>query len=273
MNTVPVLINGRPGHRIDVFDRGFQYGDGLFETLLVADWQPLHWLAHLARMEEGCRRLGLPMPDQDLLHQEARQLCRERSQGVLKILLTRGVGGRGYRPPVPAVLTRVISLHPLPSDIETRRREGLRLRLCQTPLGVNPWLAGIKHCNRLEQILARCEWDDPDIHEGLMCDVNGWLVEGTVSNLFWLRKGTVYTPKIDRCGIAGIVRGWVMERLRTWHAVVREVRVLPECLLEAEEVFVTNSVMGIVPVTEWVCRNRLWPVGRMTRRLQSAFRQ
>jgi len=272
MNTPPVLINGRPGHWIDVFDRGFQYGDGLFETLLVAEGRPFLWPEHVARLERGCGRLAIPMPDPALLWHEALRLCREKAAGVLKILVTRGTGGRGYRPPAPALATRVLSLHPLPADIETWRRQGIRIRLCRTPLGINPFLAGIKHCNRLEQILARSEWDDPEIQEGLMCDSEGCLVEGTLSNLFWLRQGKLCTPKIDRCGIAGIVRSWVMEKVGAWGEGVTEVRVSPEALLEAEEVFVTNSVLGIVPVTQWACRDRHWPVGGTTRRLQRTFR-
>ena len=273
MTTVPVLINGRCEHWVDALDRGLQYGDGLFETLLVGDGHPFFWSEHLARLAEGCRRLAIPMPNSEILRQEAHQLCRESSSGsgVLKILLTRGVGGRGYRSPAEVHPTRVISLHPLPPDLDSRRRQGIRVRLCQTPLGINPTLAGVKHCNRLEQVLAIQEWNDPDIQEGLMCDTDGYLVEGIMANLFWLKGKCAYTPKIDRCGVAGVVRAWVMGQLRQWNLEVHEVRVKPEVLLEADEVFATNSVMGIVPLVEWPCRQHLWPIGEITRRLQTAF--
>ncbi len=271
MEAVPVLINGRRGHRVDVFDRGFQYGDGLFETLLIDDQQPLFWNEHIERLEEGCRRLDIPPPDRSILQQEALELSRGAEQGVLKMMLTRGRGDRGYLPPFPVHPTRVLSLHPLPPQLEQRRQEGVKVRLCHTPLGINPALAGVKHCNRLEQIMARREWSDADVYEGLMCDIEGWLVEGTATNLFWRRSERVFTPRLDRCGVAGVIRGWVMKQLREWKMNVNEVRESPEGLLETDEVFLTNSVIGIVPVVAWVCREHDWPVGEMTRRLQAVW--
>ncbi len=268
--TASVWINGRPGRWIDVFDRGFQYGDGLFETFLIRNGTPVLWEAHMARLRRGCERLALPMPDPGLLYDEALRACAGVEAGVLKLQVTRGGGGRGYAPPREVEATRVFSRHALPPALSVWRQDGVRVRLCRTRLGINPALAGIKHCNRLEQVLARLEWNDPAVHEGLMCDGEGFLVEATMSNVFWVRDSVVFTPGVDRCGVAGVVRDWVMHRLQAWGTTVRTVRVKPTVLVQAEEVFLTNSVIGIVPVVAW--EDGRWPVGPVTRRLQEAWR-
>ena len=266
----PVWIDGRRQDRVSVCDRGFRYGDGLFETLLIRGQRPCLWAAHLDRLQRGCRRLGIPMPPPDTLWREALAACRGVDAGVLRLQLTRGPGGRGYAPPEDPRPTRVFSLHPLPAGLEERRRDGVTVRLCRTPLGINPVLAGLKHCNRLEQVLARREWSDPAVYEGLMCDTEGWLVEGVTTNLFWRRGDVLLTPVIDRCGVAGVVRGWVMACLRAWGVPVEEVRERPQALPAADEVFLTNSVIGIVPVVRWQ-GEAAWPVGEVTRRLQAAW--
>ncbi|HEB77723.1 MAG TPA: aminodeoxychorismate lyase [Methylothermaceae bacterium] len=268
--TGPVWINGRQERCIDVSDRGFQYGDGLFETFLIKDRTPQLWQQHLARLRRGCERLAIPMPAASMLHEEALVACSGMEAGVLKLQLTRGRGGRGYRVPQPMEPTRVISCHPLPPTLSEHRHNGVAIRLCRTRLGINPALAGIKHCNRLEQILARLEWNDPAVYEGLMCDSEGFLVEATMTNLFWVRDGAILTPCVDRCGVAGVARDWVIDKLRSWGERVQVVREKPEILLQAEEVFLTNSVIGIVPVVSWQ-PHRHWSVGPITRRLQAAW--
>lgn len=269
MAEVPVWVNGLFTSLVEATDRGFQYGDGLFETFLVQHGIPVFWRAHLERLQEGCVRLGLPVLDPDLLRREAEVAC-VASQGVLKLVVTRGVGGRGYTPPAQAEPTRVFSFHPLPADLE-EIKQGVRVRWCRTRLGINPALAGIKHCNRLEQVLARGEWNDPCVYEGLLCDAEGFLVEGTMTNLFWYRKRTLYTPKLDRCGVAGIARAWVLRRADEWGLAVQEVRARPAALEEAEEVFLTNSVIGLVPVV--ALAGRRWPVGCLAVRLQARWQQ
>ncbi len=277
MATVPVWVNGLATSLVEVADRGFQYGDGLFETFLVHRGIPIFWQAHLERLRRGCMRLGLPFPEPELLRREAEMACAAKAQGALKLQLTRGRGGRGYALPVQVEPTRVFSLHPLPGRLKEIQQQGVRIRLCRTRLGINPALAGIKHCNRLEQVLARREWDDASIYEGLMCDGEGYLVEATMTNVFWRRAQALLTPRLDRCGVAGIVRAWVIERAAEWGIGVQEVRVGPEALAEAEEVFLTNSVIGVVPVVEVVGRlsgsRCVWPIGSFAVRLQAKWVQ
>jgi 4-amino-4-deoxychorismate lyase len=245
-----MLINGKPGDTVSALDRGLQYGDGLFETLAVVGGEPALWERHMRRLESGCRRLGLPSPPHELLLSEWCAAIGAGQRGVLKILLTRGVGGRGYRPPSTAEPTRIIVFYPWPEYPQHWWRDGIRLRVCATRLGENPALAGLKHLSRLEQVLARAEWDDPGIAEGLMLNPSGHVVEGTMTNLFLLRDGTLITPDLSRCGVAGIMRGVVMDMARERGIPVTERTLALQELARADALFVTNSLIGIWPVRE-----------------------
>lgn len=263
-----LLLNGERRHCVDVSDRGFQYGDGLFETVEVLNGKPLFFDRHLKRLAEGCRLLSIPCLDPELLEAEARQLSADAEHGVLKLIVTRGSGGRGYRPPSVATPTRLFNLHSYPLYPEDFQLSGIRARLCQRRLAINPDLARIKHLNRLEQVLARAEWQD-DYQEGLMLDRQGRVIEGTMSNLFWVADGRLYTPTIKDCGIAGIVRGLLIELAEADGIVVDEVLADVAELERAEEIFVTNSVIGVWPVKQLDGRDL--GIGAVTRRLQTLY--
>lgn len=242
-----VLVNGEPVDRISVYDRGFQYGDGVFETLAVRQGQPLLWEAHVERMITGAERLGIQAPSLAAIREEALRLCRDVTAGVLKIVLTRGISGRGYGYDSDSVPNRVVSLGPWPSDPGDYAQAGAVVRLCHTTLGRNPVLAGIKHLNRLEQVLARAECGT-GYAEGLMRDETGAVIEGTMSNVFVVSRGALCTPDLGACGVAGIMRACVLReapRLGLMHCV-RELTC--EDLLDATEVFLTNSLIGVQPV-------------------------
>ncbi|MBL1263857.1 aminodeoxychorismate lyase [Candidatus Methylomicrobium oryzae] len=246
-----LLVNGERRETLSVSDRGLQYGDGLFETIEIKDCRPVFFDLHLKRLEAGCLRLGLPFPSSGLLAEEAGTLCRESpAQAVLKIIVTAGSGGRGYRRPEAIETARILSLHPFPDYPATFGTEGIRARICAIRLGINPALAGLKHLNRLEQVLARAEWSDPAIQEGLMLDSAGHLIEGTMSNLFYVRNGALYTASLEQCGIAGIIRELII-RLATRHRfAVTELSYTFEQLASADEIFVCNSIIGIWPVRQ-----------------------
>jgi 4-amino-4-deoxychorismate lyase len=238
-------VNGRRGTVVDCRDRGLQYGDGLFETMRVKARRIRLLELHLERLAEGCRRLGLAPPGK-ALERELVLRARPCLDGVLKLIVTRGSGARGYRPSGQERPTRILSLHPRPAD--PGRAGPVRVRLCRTRLGMNPDLAGLKTLNRLESVLARAEWRTARVWEGLMQDVDGTVVCGTMSNVFLRRGATLMTPALDRCGVAGVMRRWVLEqagalRLRVWQG-----RVPVAAFAEAEEVFMTNAVAGVVPV-------------------------
>lgn len=241
-----ILVNGEASDCLDATDRGLHYGDGVFETIAIRHGVPQLWQWHMERLAEGCRRLAIPPPDETQLAAECTRLCGAEERAVLKVIITRGSGGRGYRPPTDAKPTRLLARYPWPDYPDVG--EGVRLRLCATPLGCNAALAGIKHLNRLEQVLARSEWDDTSIHEGLMCDTQGYLIEGTMSNLFAVRGGVLYTPDLSGCGVAGVMRREVLRLAGELQIAVEFRRITPGELQEMDEVFMTNSIIGIWPV-------------------------
>ena len=256
------LVNGREQTLVPIGDRGLQYGDGLFETLCVRAGQPRYWERHMARLRAGCERLGLPPPDRQRLHYEVGRLVRQQPHGVAKILLTRGTGGRGYSPPADQEVNRVVQYLSC-QDLST---EGLRLARCATTLGRNPRLAGIKHLNRLEQVLASQELAGLDADEGLLADSEGLVIEGTRSNLFLVRAGELITPDLSQCGVAGVLRSVVLDSCADAGLACHIRPVSWDEVEEAEEMFMTNSLMGIRPVIQWA--GRALPVGEQTLRLQ-----
>ncbi|GHB08159.1 aminodeoxychorismate lyase [Salinicola rhizosphaerae] len=225
-------------------DRGFAYGDGLFETVLVRDGQALLWRAHLERLERGAERLGFELPDPASL-QALPARCGP-GLTVLKLVVTRGSGGRGYRPPGVAEPRWRWSVAPFAPQPE-RWRHGVVVRLCQLRLSWQPRLAGIKHLARLENVLARQEWQDENIAEGILCDGDGNLVEATAMNLIWRRAGVLETPRLDRCGVAGTLLEALGERLP-----IHRVQASDLALREADAAWVLNSVQGVWPLRRLV---------------------
>ena len=219
-------------------DRGLAYGDGLFETLRVHRGAAPWWDAHWARLAGGAERLQLSLPDAGLVRREAGGLFADGGDGVLKLLVTRGAGGRGYAPPRAATPTWILSRHPLPAA-----GDGLHLHWCETRLAVQPALAGIKHCNRLEQVLARAEAQAAGADEGLLRDSEGAVVSATSANLFVLREGRWLTPPVDRCGVAGTCRALLLPWLQA-----REQRLSADDVVGADAVFLCNAVRGILAV-------------------------
>lgn len=245
-----LLINGRPDDMLSALDRGLQFGDGLFETLAVIDGRPSLWNAHLMRLQVGCERLAIPMPPPDLLRHEAQELSTGRARAVLKIILTRGCGGRGYRVPETPEPNRVMLLSDWPAYPDEWQNNGVAVTHCQTRLGLNPQLAGIKHLNRLEQVLARSEWQDLSIAEGLLQDVHGRVIEGTASNLFVQYEGRLSTPRLDMSGVAGVMRGLVMKLAEVQGQPVIEQDIHADDLATAEALYLTNSLIGVWPVSD-----------------------
>lgn len=266
-----MLVDGRETSLIAVADRGFQYGDGCFTTLEVRGGVPLFLSRHQGRLARDCARLRIPYDCADLVGAEARSMAEAGRDGVLKVMVTRGEGGRGYRCPEVPRPTRILGFYPRPGYPNGWAVSGVALRVCQTRLGVNPLLAGIKHMNRLEQVLARSEWSDADIAEGLLLDSLGWVAEGVMSNVFLVRDGRLETPKLDRCGVAGVMRGLVMELAGDMGMAVREARCRLSRLRQADEVFMTNSLIGVWPVQR--LDDREWQVGPVARRLAEAVEQ
>jgi 4-amino-4-deoxychorismate lyase len=258
-----VLINGEKVATIPVNDRALAYGDGLFETIRYCNGRLLFEDLHLQRLANGCARLQLDY-DVRALEREIELALHfgQAPDGILKIIISRGSGGRGYRPPRQTA-TRILTLHPLP-DHGIPPERGIKAFLCRQRLAVGGQLAGIKHLNRLEQVLAAGEWPDDSFSEGLMLDVDSYLTEGTRSNLFFARKGRLYTPDLSRCGIDGIMRQVLLQRFG--HNAETGYYTLADLHL-ADEVFVSNSVIGVWPVLSLHNGSELieWNIGPVAR--------
>ncbi len=241
-----VLINGRAISSVSPFERALHYGDGIFETIALKDGKLQFLPKHLQRLRQGAERLGIEFKDGEKLIAELNTITQGKRRGVVKIILTRGNGGRGYQPPENSDPTRLVYSYPWPTKYDEIK--GLRVMFCKTMISRNPALAGIKHLNRLENVLARSEWSD-EFDEGLMSDSDGHWIEGTMSNLFWVNGGSIYTPQLDDCGVNGIIRSQVLDIASNVGIQCKGVICADRStLLNADEVFMTNALIGIMPV-------------------------
>lgn len=268
--TIAFLCNGLPQQTCALTDRGLHYGDGVFETIAVFDSQPQYWQYHLDRLNLGCERLAIPVPSSQQLLDEALSLCQTQARAILKIIITRGSGGRGYAVPNSAIPTRIVALYDWPSQPSHYYQQGIQARICSLRLGHQPFLAGIKHLNRLEQVLARNEWQDETIQEGLLLDQAGSVIAGTKSNLFMVKHGQLITPDLHLCGIAGVMRRIILEMKLATYKTCKTAVFDTTSLFSAEEIFVSNSIMGIWPVTK--INEQSFLVGPLTRAIMAQLR-
>lgn len=267
-----VWVDGARRRTLDVLDRGLQYGDGLFETLCVRDGAVRLLELHLARLYEGLAVLRIDVPVRTL-RREIATATRGVRHATLKLMVTRGTGLRGYRPRGDERARRILMLTPPALPDATP----VRLRVCRTRLATGSPVAGLKTLGRLESVLARAEWRDPRIFEGLMRDSEDYFVCGTMTNLFLRRGTTLTTPALERCGVRGVMRRWILEEAPALPVTVKEARIVWPDLAAAEEVFVSNALIGVRPVRaiEWREDGRLLRfqdfelAGRLQRRLEA----
>lgn len=245
-------------------NRGLAYGDGLFETVRVHRGALPLWPRHRARLREGAGRLGIALPDGAFLEAQLAGLADGCEAGVLKLVITRGEGGRGYAPAPDAAPSWMMALHPLPHS----PADGLRLQWSTLRLASQPALAGLKHCNRLEQVLARAEAEQAGCDDALLRDMQGHPVSATSANLLVWRENRWLTPPVDHCGVAGVLRGWLLEQ-----RLVEVAGITPEVLEGAEALALCNAVRGILPVR--ATGARAWPphpaVAELRERLTMAY--
>ncbi len=247
--------------------RGLAYGDGLFETIGVDSGRAQFLRLHLERLLDGCRRLSIAC-DEAALRREIATVVDFGVAGVLKIIVVRAGVGRGYASRRHAGSHRLVQFFPQAVRGFFNRQPPAILRLCRQRLGLQPTLAGMKHLNRLEQVLARAEWSDPQIAEGLMLDINAHVIEAVSSNIFCVRDGKVLTPSLHQCGVAGVLRRVVMEYLDI--SVIEQALTLDD-FYRADEVFLTSTLRGIQPVTQLDCVH--WQYGSVTIALQQKLEQ
>lgn len=258
------LVNGWPAQSIDLADRGLAYGDGVFRTILVRGGRALNWTRHYRLLALDCARLAIAVPAEAVLREEIGRLAP--ADATVKVIVTRGAGGRGYAYGEELAPTRIVGAFPSLAVPAAPALEGVAVRRCDLVLAEQPRLAGVKSLNRLENVLARAEWSGEAIREGLIGDAAGRVIEGTMSNVFAVQGGVVVTPDLSRCGVAGAQRERVIDLLagEGTRCVVRDIPFAQ--LGEADEIFLTNSVIGAWPVVRFGAWAR--PPGAVTRRVQ-----
>lgn len=269
MSAAAVLVDGVACDRIAATDRGLAFGDGVFRTLAVRAGRPLNWAWHYRRLVADCATLRMAAPAEGLLLAELREAAP--GDAAAKVIVTRGEATRGYAIPAVARTTRVVMAFPPPQFPAHNAEQGVTVRRCSLTLAEQPRLAGAKTLNRLENVLARGEWDDPAIAEGLCADTRGRVVEGTMSNLFVVAHGRVATPDLSRCGVAGAQRERVRELLARGGVACAVEDMGWDAIEGADELFLTNSLIGAWPVARFEARR--WSVGPVTRRVQRLIAQ
>ncbi|MCZ4323564.1 aminodeoxychorismate lyase [Pseudomonas anguilliseptica] len=262
-------VDGQPAELLSVKDRGLAYGDGLFETIAVNAGQPVLLERHLARLAEGCVRLKISL-DLPAVRAQLLAFSQQLGDGVAKLILTRGDGQRGYAPPQPGRPRVVLQAAAKPVYPAAYAEQGVRLFACATRLAEQPLLAGLKHLNRLEQVLARSEWQDAEHAEGLMLDASDRVIEGVYSNLLMVSSGVLVTADLSRCGVAGVMRAELLAQAAALgiECQVRDISYAE--LLAADEVMLCNSLYGVWPVRALLAHD--WPVGPLTRKLKAIAR-
>lgn len=242
------LINGAWQDSLPANDRAIQFGDGCFTTARIREGRVQLLDAHLARLRLACERLFIPFDAWSTLETEMVELAIRQANGVLKVIISRGGGGRGYSPAGCNTPTRLLSLSPPPAHYPAWREQGITLTLSPVRLGRNPQLAGIKHLNRLEQVLIRSHLEQSDADEALVLDSEGWVTECCAANLFWRQGNQVFTPRLDQAGVNGLMRQHILSCLQQSEWQVHEVNATAAALEEAEEVLICNALMPFVPV-------------------------
>jgi len=247
--------NNAPITALPIDDRAIHYGDGLFETVAIRAGEPRLWDLHMQRLRQGCARLGLPAPDEITLRNSLNFAVEnseiDASYALAKLIVSAGSAPRGYRRAEDAggdPLIGVFAATPLPADLY---KNGAITRQCATRLADQPQLAGLKTLNRLEQVLGRSEWQEPEIFEGLMCDSDDHIICGTMSNVFAINKQTISTPDLSRNGVAGVMRRHIIESLGRSGVTVTETRLSPQEVQDADALFLSNSQFGVIPVRQF----------------------
>ncbi len=263
---IQYLVNGKSDECLTPLDRGFAYGDGVFRTMLVLQGRAVSWQRHYRKLSNDCNTLGIVCPAEDILLSDIAHLCSDNADCVIKIVVTRGESTRGYAVPPLAQPTRIVSRSVIPSYPPQNATQGVNLHLCRLRLSSQPLLAGIKHLNRLENVLARMEWNDPELADGLLQDQLDNVIECTMSNLFVQHGNRLMTPDLGQCGVAGVTRERIMEVATKIGYEVSIANFKLDTLLAADEVIICNSLIGIWQVRQ--LGEHSWPAGSLAEKLR-----
>jgi 4-amino-4-deoxychorismate lyase len=259
-----VLVDGTPAASISILDRALHYGDGLFETIACRAGRARLLPMHLERLLSGCQRLAIAGVEAETVRAEIDSLARGAGDSIVKLIVTRGdMQARGYAPAGSERARRVALRYPWPAE----DRQPARVRTARMRLGENPALAGLKHLNRLEQVLARAELRGSTESDLLLFGSSGRLVSGTMSNVFIVHDGRLVTPRLDTCGVAGVMRRFVMQQARAAGIAIEERPIEAPEVAAATEMFFTNARVGVQPIGS--LDGRTLSVGRVTEHVQA----
>lgn len=267
-----ILVDGLPAEAVPADDRGFTYGDGVFRTLAMRKGRAQWWPQQYAKLVADCGALNITPPAESVLRRDLQTIAKQLPDCALRITVTRGSGGRGYALPENPQSRRIISASHLPEYPVHWPEQGISLRVCDLRLSAQPRLAGIKHLNRLENVLARAEWNDPAIAEGLLLDEAGNVIEGTRCNVFIVEGGALVTPDLSRCGVAGVTRDLVIAAAAGNGLHCRVEAINRRRLETATEILLVNSLIGVWPVAALEqCRWSNFKVAPLVRKWLNAF--
>jgi len=242
-NCYTTIINEANSGSISLTDRGLNYGDGFFTTAKVINEKVEHWHFHKLRLIECQNRLGFPELNFADLEATISKLCLNQKLSVLKVLITRGNGGRGYAQPLEQKPVIVISLLPYPNNYSELKAKGITLEVSSIKLGFQPLLAGMKTLNRLEQVLIKQELSTKYWSEAIVLDLNDNVIETSIANIIYYINGQWHTPKLDQAGIKGVYREYLSSKIP-----LIESRVTLDEIKTAKAIFCCNSLMGFVPI-------------------------
>ena len=257
------IINGEFKDSISVYDRGLAYGDGFFETMLWDSFEKKKetnfgvefWLRHLKRIKDGCRLMQINFPSDDEIVRQRNIILKaslkEKKSGLLKMIITRGVGGRGYKFEKNMSPTIIFLSLQKPKIEKEYFKSGVNVKICKTHLSKNTNLFGFKHLNRLDSVLARSEWEDKNIFEGAFVDSKQNILEGTMTNIFFVQKKTLITPPIIDSGINGVMRQVVIDNAKFFFDKVIIQNINLSDVKNFDQMFLTNSVLKIIPVRKF----------------------
>ncbi|MGI2101160.1 aminodeoxychorismate lyase [Shewanella oncorhynchi] len=241
-------VNGASQASVDPSDRGLAYGDGLFATMRTDAEGIMFFEAHQARLTAGAARLGFQWQMSEALQQQLNTLAIEYPHHCIKLIVSRGAGGRGYTPPETVNSTEIVSVHTIPGHYAQWQQQGISLKTSSVRLGLQPLLAGMKHLNRLEQVLIKSHSLPQGFDDWLVKDIEENVIESSMANVFFIKDNRIITPSLALCGVAGVMREQIMLALLEQNMNIECLPVGAERLIEFDSAFITNSVLGIVDV-------------------------
>lgn len=243
-----MIINGVKSTELDARDRGLQYGDGCFTTLLTRNGQLCMWPEHKARLQQALERLHIPFDQWSSLESHVQQHISDDEKAVIKIVITRGPGGRGYDPAGAQHSQWILSHFDYPAHYHQWQKQGIHLELSPIKLARQPLLAGIKHLNRLEQVMVKQQAASLEADDVLVCDTLGNMIETSAANLFWRKGNSWFSPDLSQAGIEGVMRNHIIRMIKKSGGNVQIVNRAQRALEQADEAFICNSLMQLVPI-------------------------